>query len=111
MVGGRRRALDTTTSYSNGNGSRKKSVTGREHNDLEAAYASIKKAKPRKRFRDAIQDTIRDSRTAEMKKQLIDNVDHEILEKYRKSEESVREALRSVSNLVTNGNMTAQDNQ
>lgn len=88
MVGGRRRALDTATSYTNGNDSRKKSI-GYERTDLEAAYGSINPLKPRQRFRDAIQDTIQGNRTAEMKKKLIDNVDHEILEKYRKSEESV----------------------
>ena len=88
MVGGRRRALETTGSFY-GNGSHTKS-NGHDRNDLEAAYGSINPVKPRKRFHDAIQTTIQDNWTAEMKKKLIDNVDHEALEKYRKSEESVR---------------------
>jgi hypothetical protein len=63
---------------------------GYERADVEAAYGSIKPLKPRQRFRDAIQYTIQDQRTADMKKKLIDAVDHEALEKFRKSEESVR---------------------
>ena len=89
MVGGRRRALETTGSYTNGHASTKRS-DGYDRTDLEAAYGSINPPKPRQRFRDAIQNTIQDNRTAEMKRKLIDNVDHEVLEKYRKSEESVR---------------------
>lgn len=87
MVGGRRRALDTTGSFY-GNDSHKKS-NGYGRNDLEAAYGSINPVRPRQRFRDAVQSTIQESRIAEMKKKLIDNVDHEALEKYRKSETSV----------------------
>ena len=89
MVGGRRRALETTWSYTNGDDAKKKS-NGHDRTDLEAAYGSINPVKPRQRFRDAIQNTNQENRTAEMKKKLIDNVDHEALEKYRKSEESVR---------------------
>lgn len=88
MVGDRRRVLSTTGSVY-GNGSSKNS-NGYDRADLEAAYGSINPVKPRQRFRDAIQCTIQDNRTAELKKKLIDNVDHEALEKYRKSEESVR---------------------
>lgn len=89
MVGGKRRALDTTGSfYDNGNGT-DKNLNGYDRSDLESAYGSINKIKPRQRFRDAIANTIQDNNTAEMKKKLIDNVDHEALEKYRKSEESV----------------------
>ena len=88
MVGGRRRVLETTGSFYK-NESHKKS-NGHDRTDLEAAYGSINPLKPRQRFRDAIQSTVQDNRTAEMKKKLIDNVDHEALEKYRKSEESVR---------------------
>ncbi|KAF1933526.1 uncharacterized protein M421DRAFT_199459 [Didymella exigua CBS 183.55] len=90
MVGGRRRALDSTGSfYGNGKGTNKND-DGYTRSDLEAAYGSINKIKPRQRFRDAITNTIQDNRTAEMKKKLIDNVDHEALEKYRKSEESLK---------------------
>jgi hypothetical protein len=90
MVGGRRRALETqTSSYTNAHDSRK-AANGNIYGDLEAAYGSINPRKPRQRFRDAIEQTIQDYRITEMKKELIDNVDHEALEKYRKSEESVR---------------------
>lgn len=89
MVGGRRQALETHASYSNVHDSRRKS-NGYVRDDLESAYGSINPLKLRKRFRDAVQDTIQTNRTAEMKKKLIDNVDHEALEEYRKSEESVR---------------------
>lgn len=77
-----------TTGSTYGNTSNKNS-NGYDRADLEAAYGSINPVKPRQRFRDAIQYTIQDQRTAEMKKMLIDNVDHDALEKYRKSEESV----------------------
>jgi GTPase SAR1 family protein len=102
MVGGRRRALDTQTSYNDVHDSKTKS-NGYQREDLEAAYGSINPPNPRQRFRDAIQNTIQDHRTAEMKKQLIDNVDHEVLEKYRKSEESVRKRLRSLCISTANG--------
>lgn len=88
MVGGRRRALQTSGSFY-GNDSHLNS-NGYNRNDVEAAYGSINPLKPRQRFRDAIHYTIQEQRTSEMKKKLIDNVDHELLEKYRKSEESVR---------------------
>lgn len=90
MVGGRRRALETTGSYGNGNGNgNNKNDNGYDRGDLESAYGSINKIKPQQRFRDAIQNTIQDNRIAEMKKHLIDKVDHDALEIYRKSEESV----------------------
>ena len=92
MVGTRRRALESSGSfYGNGNATNK-NQNGYDRSDLEAAYGSINKIKPRQRFRDAISNTIQDNRTTEMKKKLIDNVDHEALEKYRKSEESVSTA-------------------
>ncbi len=84
--------LETTGSFY-GQDSRRKS-NGHDRSDLEAAYGSINPVKPRQRFRDAIHSTIQDKRTAEMKKKLIDGVDHEALEKYRKSEESVRTLFR-----------------
>lgn len=89
MVGTRSRALESSGSfYGNGNATNE-NQNGYHRSDLEAAYGSINKIKPRQRFRDAITNTIQDNRTAVMKKKLIDNVDHESLEKYRKSEESV----------------------
>jgi nucleosome binding factor SPN SPT16 subunit len=92
MVGGRRRVLESTGSlYSNG---ANKGDDGYSRSDLEAAYGSLNKHTPRQRFRDAISSTTQDKRTAEMKKRLIDNVDHEALEKFRKSEESVRSTER-----------------
>lgn len=111
MVGGRRQALETATSYTNGKDSRKKSLNEYERLDLEASYGSINPMKPRQRFRDAIQTTIQSNRTAELKKKLIDNVDHEILEKFRKSDESVRELMETMIMQTTNGSMTAQNHQ
>lgn len=87
MVGGRRQTLGRSGSFF-GNDTHQKS-NGYDRADVEAAYGSIKPLKPRQRFRDAIQYTIQDQRTADMKKKLIDAVDHGALEVYRKSEESV----------------------
>ena len=111
MVGGRRQALEThTLLYTNAYDSKQKS-NGYVRNDLEAAYGSINHPKSRMRFRDAVQDTIRTNRTAEMKKKLIDNVDHEALEKYRKSEESVRRQIGAFCDATTNSNRIAQNHQ
>jgi hypothetical protein len=81
MVSGRRRALATHNSgldsYDNA------------HRDVETGFDAIKPSRHRKRFRDAIEQTIHENRAVEMKKKLIDNVDHDALERYRKSEESV----------------------
>jgi nucleosome binding factor SPN SPT16 subunit len=81
MVSGRRRALATHNSgldsYDN------------THRDVESGFDAIKPSRHRKRFRDAIEQTIHENRAVEMKKKLIDNVDHDALERYRKSEESV----------------------
>jgi hypothetical protein len=80
MVSGRRQALESRNSvYDNYN----------QRQDVESGYEASKPSRHRKRFRDAIEQTIHESRAIEMKKKLIDNVDHEALEKYRKSEESV----------------------
>ncbi|EFQ87509.1 hypothetical protein PTT_16952 [Pyrenophora teres f. teres 0-1] len=62
--------------------------------DLEHGYGAINPIKPKQRFRDAIEATVRDNRANEMKQKLIDNVDHDALEVYRKSEES----LKSIKN-------------
>ncbi|KAI0569315.1 cation efflux family protein [Pyrenophora tritici-repentis] len=62
--------------------------------DLEHGYGAINPLKPKQRFRDAIEATVRDNRANEMKQKLIDNVDHDALEVYRKSEES----LKSIKN-------------
>jgi hypothetical protein len=58
--------------------------------DLESGYGTINPVRPRQRFRDAIDQTMKENRAQDMKQKLIDNVDHEALEIYRKSDESVR---------------------
>lgn len=98
MVGSRRRALQTSGSFYGNGGSNKY-----DRNDVETAYGSINPIKPRNRFRDAIHYTIQEQRTSEMKKKLIDNVDHDMLEKYRKSPESVRLQKRKRLSLVLTG--------
>jgi hypothetical protein len=85
MVGKRRNILNSN--YSNGNVSNQFNKYQRV--DLESGYGSISPAKPTKRFRDAIDQTVKDNRANEMKQKLIDNIDHEALEIYRKSDESV----------------------
>jgi hypothetical protein len=86
MVGARRTLLNKTSSYGNDNGYDKNL-----RQDVESGYGSINNIKPKHKFRDAIKQTLYTNRANEMKKKLIDNVDHEELEIYRKSEESVRE--------------------
>jgi len=86
MVGSRRNIL---SGHHNGNGNNEQ-FDKYQRVDLEHGYGAINPLKPRQRFRDAIDSTVRDNRANEMKKKLIDNVDHDALEVYRKSEESVR---------------------
>jgi hypothetical protein len=91
MVGTRRNLLKHGSDYGsineteNGNGFDKY-----QRVDLESGYGSINPVHPKQRFRDAISQTIHENRAIEMKKQLIENVDHNELEHFRKSEESVR---------------------
>ncbi len=100
MVGTRRNLLKQHSSY-NANGTTTNGKTSEANSnkydrvDIETGYGSINPLTPRERFRDAIHTTMKDIRAQDMKKKLIDNVDHDALEMYRKSEESVR---RSSSN-------------
>jgi hypothetical protein len=90
MVGKRRNILNSN--YSNGNVNSRgdpNQFNKYQRVDLESGYGSIRSAKPTKRFRDAIDQTVKDNRANEMKQKLIDNIDHEALEIYRKSDESV----------------------
>lgn len=88
MVGTRRNLLNShNSSYSNGHAN---SFDSYRRVDLESGYGSINPLPPRQKFRDAVKQTIHDQRADEMKKKLIENVDHEQLEIFRKSEESVR---------------------
>jgi hypothetical protein len=87
MVGTRRNLLSKTSSYGNGNGT--ESI---QRDDVESSYGTINNIKPTHRFRDAIKQTMYTNRANDMKRKLIDNVDHEELEIYRKSAESVRES-------------------
>lgn len=89
MVSGRRRALETHNSGLDSN-SQEWASQDRIRRDVETGYDAIKPSRHRKRFRDAIEQTMHESRAVAMKKKLLDNVDHDALEKYRKSDESVR---------------------
>lgn len=91
MVGTRRNLLSHNSSYVNPNGNE----TGNDFDkyqrvDLESGYGSINPVKPKQKFRDAVKHTIHENRAVEMKKKLIENVDHQLLEHSRKSEEAVR---------------------
>jgi nucleosome binding factor SPN SPT16 subunit len=88
MVSGRRRALESRNSEFDSDGHKWASYNN-QRRDVETGSDAIKPSRQRQRFRDAIEQTMRETRAIEMKKKLIDNVDHEALEKYRKSEESV----------------------
>jgi hypothetical protein len=88
MVGTRRNLLSKHSSYTNGNGT-DNVVNGRHREDLESGYGSINPIKTQHRFHDAIKQTIYSNRASEMKKKLIDNVDHQMLEHFRKSDTSV----------------------
>lgn len=99
MVGGRRGLLN-----SNGTNGNPDQFTGYQRVDLESGYGTINKIKPKQRFRDAIEHTLRDNRANELKRKLIDQIDHEALEVYRKSDESVCDRLnltRRDANIAT----------
>jgi len=92
MVGSRRNLLSSNGSdYSKGNGYANGNGDGLDRSqrtDVESGYGTIK-VPPKQRFRDAIHHTMQEDRAGEMKKKLIDNVDHDILEKFRKSDTSL----------------------
>jgi nucleosome binding factor SPN SPT16 subunit len=88
MVGTRRNLLSKNSSYTKGQiGPNGDNSDIRQ--DIESGYGTINSSKPQHRFRDAIKQTMYSNRAQEMKKKLIDNVDHEALEIYRKSDQSV----------------------
>jgi hypothetical protein len=90
MVGTRRNLLSKNSSYTNGDSGNGPNTYQRE--DLESNYGSINPVRPRHRFRDAIKQTMYENRADDMKRKLIENVDHQMLEHYRKSDESVSAA-------------------
>jgi hypothetical protein len=87
MVGTRRNLLSHNSSYGNENTG--PNANGHQHVDVESGYGSINPVKRNQRFRDAIKQTMYDRRADDMKQKLIDNVDHKMLEHFRKSDESV----------------------
>lgn len=91
MVGTRRNLFNPESdSANNGNVNGNGHGNGFEsYSDIENGYGSINPVHPKQRFRDAVKQTIHDCRANEMKQKLIDNVDHELLEHFRKSDESV----------------------
>lgn len=92
MVGTRRNLLTSNSGPGNtnvnGNGPGD-DLAKFQHGDLESGYGSINPVRPRQKFRDAIEHTMKDRRAMDMKQKLIENVDHTALEIYRKSDESV----------------------
>jgi hypothetical protein len=90
MVGTRRNILNGHNSNDNVNSSGNPNDFSKyQRVDLESGYGAINPVKPRQRFRDAIGQTVKENRANDMKQKLIDNIDHEALEIYRKSDESV----------------------
>ncbi|KNG47205.1 cation diffusion facilitator 10 [Stemphylium lycopersici] len=91
MVGSRRNLLSSHASNGNVNShGNPEQFNKYQRVDLESGYGAINPIKPKQRFRDAIEQTLKDNRASNMKRQLIDNVDHGALEIYRKSEESLK---------------------
>lgn len=94
MVGGRHGLLSNTSTNGNVNSYGNSDNFNRyQRVDLESGYGTINKIKPKQRFRDAIEHTLRDNRANELKRKLIHQIDHDALEVYRKSEESVCDTL------------------
>jgi hypothetical protein len=97
MVGTRRNLLKHGSDYGSINGDETGDGFDKHQRvDLESGYGSINPVHPKQRFRDAISQTIHDNRAMEMKKKLIENVDHTELEHFRKSDESVRTIEKSL---------------
>jgi len=93
MVGTRRNLLSHDSSYNTTNGNGNGDGMGNyQRVDLESGYGSINPVDPKQKFRDAVKQTMHEQRALDMKKKLIDNVDHQMLEHFRKSDESVRTA-------------------
>jgi hypothetical protein len=96
MVGARRNLLSHGSSYSsNGGADSNGNSNSYTRLDLESGYGSINSVNSKQKFRDAIKQTIDENRAMEMKTKLIENVDHEELEHFRKSNESVRLSLNT----------------
>lgn len=81
MVSGRRgeffRSQSQGTSYDS------------KYRDLESGDGTNGNLRPRQRFRDAVQATITKGRAEDLKRKLLEGVDHDALEKFRKSDEEV----------------------
>ena len=99
MVGGRQ-LLNGSNGNVNSRGNPEQ-FTKYQRVDLESGYGAINPVKPRQRFRDAIEQTVKDNRASGLKRKLIDKVDHDALEVYRKSEESVRQRTRQTRLTLT----------
>lgn len=60
-----------------------------DHTDLESGNGENYTRRPRQRFRDAIETTMNQEHAKNLKKQLLETVDHKGLEKFRKSDDDV----------------------
>ncbi|KAF2868535.1 hypothetical protein BDV95DRAFT_131459 [Massariosphaeria phaeospora] len=65
-----------------------------DHADLENGNGQPHSSRPRQRFRDAIDATVNQHRAMELKRKLLENMDRNALEKYRKSDDE----LKAISN-------------
>jgi hypothetical protein len=91
MVAGRRAALLSPTAEQE-NGYNKY-----DHMDIETGHGTGRDG--RGRFRDAIETTLSQNRAKNMKKTLLETVDRNALEKYRKNNEEVRHAFPDIQSL------------
>jgi hypothetical protein len=85
MVGTRRNLLG---SNSNGQGN-PEDFNKYNRVDLESGYGTINPVRPKQRFRDAVEHTMKENRAKDLKQKLIHQVDHTQLEVFRKSDTSV----------------------
>jgi hypothetical protein len=87
MVAGRRRELFSESS------GQENSYNKYDHADIEAGHGTDKAG--RAGFRDAIETTLSQNRAKEMKKTLLETVDRNALEKFRKSNKEVRNSCHN----------------
>ena len=75
----------------------KRSVSTKEYEDHAEDHNDLENGKPQQpqkyRFKDIAHVAIEDSRTRELKKALREGIEHDRLEKFRKTDEEVRKQL------------------
>ncbi|KAF1972236.1 hypothetical protein BU23DRAFT_164488 [Bimuria novae-zelandiae CBS 107.79] len=90
-----------------------RNLSGRDqqyrHLDLESGNGHPQTPHPRQRFRDAIEATMNQQQAQELKKQLLENVDHNALEKFRKTEEDLKHTNKKVRHFYEEQNRRLDD--